>query len=173
VLDYSRVNVIFKDTISVIGRELDDKTNAHSSQSDVYMYIKKLKDGTYDVTKEHLMEGLTSKALQDTNPAVYPKGCYDQRYHFAIDNPLNMPIVENLMVVPMLYKGQLLGALQFFNKIHKQSSFYTLDKELLSAITGLLAGVTHVTNQLNEAFVIIYEFKKRIDAITLHVVDGH
>ncbi|TNV84211.1 hypothetical protein FGO68_gene6617 [Halteria grandinella] len=166
ILDYQRANVIFKETNTIVGGENSQ------AQIDSYMFIRKQRDGTYDISKEQMTEGLTARALNERTPQIYSKGCYDSRYHFVVDNPLNLPVVENLLVIPLLYKGELLGALQFFNKVHKQSCMYALDREIMEAIGGLVAGVVHVANQLNEAFVVIYEFRKHIDTIKGQALEG-
>jgi hypothetical protein len=73
-------------------------------------------------------EGLTGKGIQEMTPTYFSKGIYDARYNFVLDNPLGLPYIDSMYVVPLLYNGTLVGVLQLFNKINKSGkSLYEID----------------------------------------------
>jgi hypothetical protein len=72
-----------------------------------------------------------------------------------------------MLVLPLIYQSstssppQVLGALQFFNRVNPTNDFYALDLSLCRAVAGLVAGVLNISNSFAESWSIIYEFKKR------------
>ena len=124
-------------------------------------------------------QGLTYHAVQARVPTYYPKGCYDPRYFYEVDNPLGIPIVDNMLVLPLIYQETtsspplVLGALQFFNRVNPTKDFYALDLSLCRAVAGLVAGILNITNSFVESWSIIYEFKKRSGKIVDQAVLTH
>lgn len=43
---------------------------------------------------------------------------------------------------------------------------------MVQAIAGMVSGVLHVANQLNEACMVIYDFKKHIEKLTSQAREG-
>ena len=121
-------------------------------------------------------QGLTHNAVQAGVPTFYPKGCYDPRYFYELDNPLGIPIVDNMLVLPLVYQEtassppRVLGALQFFNRLNPSNDFYALDLSLCRTVAGLVAGVLNISNSFAESWSIIYEFKKRTGKIVNQAV---
>ena len=73
----------------------------------MFVYIRNDKNqvGMIDITKEQLKEGLTAKAASDRATLYFARGSYDPRYHFVLDNSLELPLVENLQLVPLMHSS--------------------------------------------------------------------
>lgn len=172
VMNFQRANVIFKD----INKPMKfDQYGEVIPTPDLFMYFSVYGSCMH----EQMIEGMTSRVIEERKSLYFSKGCYDARFHYLIDNPLNLPQVDNMLCVPLFYKspsatgdGELLGVLQLFNHVHRGNSIFQDDEVLTQAVAGMLAGVLHVTNQLNAAFVVIYEFKTHIDSLTSHAKEG-
>ncbi len=112
-----------------------------------------------------MLQGLTFRAVKDRVAIYFPKGGYDPRYYYELDNPLAIPVVDNMLVVPLIFhsggQSEVLGALQFYNRINPDQEFYTIEPGLCDAIADLVAGVLNITNATAETWSIVYEFKKR------------
>ncbi len=91
------------------------------------------------VSYADLLDGLSGWVLRELKPALSPKGTPDPRESSAVRNQRAETAAGSIIVVPVIYQGQVLGTLTAINR-PEQRDFGPEDVDLLSALANQLAG---------------------------------
>ena len=72
-------------------------------ESYTWFYLRRRDNGKIEEISEEMHMGLTYKVVKDRQMCYFHNGSYDSRYFYELDNPLGISIVDNMLVIPIIF----------------------------------------------------------------------